>query len=72
MRIQASAGRNAFLSDAYATSLTIKADHPDVLSKELECEFLGRLMNELKLGNIGYWLGQLRKAQKPKSGRAKK
>jgi len=62
MRMQGSAGRRDFLTDEFCIKLTLTADHPNPESKKLECEFLGRLLTELKNGNIGYWLGKLRKA----------
>jgi hypothetical protein len=71
--MNASAGRREYLTPEFCKSLTLTADHPKAGSLRLETEFLGRLAEEVKAGNVGYWLGQLRKAQKPKqTGRAKK
>jgi hypothetical protein len=62
MRIQASAGRNKFLSDDYCHSLKLTADGP------LDAELLGRLRLELAIGNSGYLLGQIRKWQAKDKG----
>lgn len=70
MRIQASAGsgRNGGLG-VYCYKLTLTVDHPSEGCAEMEGEFLSRLLRELKAGNTGFLLGQLRKWQdepKPK------
>lgn len=64
MRVKASAGRTAYLTDTFCQSLTLKADHPDDDSLVMEQEFLARLYTELAANNVGYWLSRLRKAQK--------
>lgn len=65
MNIKASAPRDRSkdLRD-WCGILTLKADHSNEMEREFEEEFLARLYNELRCGNLGFWLAKMRREQK--------
>lgn len=65
MKMSASVGRHdPDLTATYCRKLILSADHPNKKSEAMEAEFLARLLTEIKVGNVGYWLGKIRRAQK--------
>ena len=68
MIVKMSAGRHDFLSPTFCKHLSLTAD------TELEAEFLARIEKEIRDGNIGFWLSNIKLAreQKAKGKQARK
>ncbi len=67
MKIHGSVGRHdPDLTPTFCRKLTLEAKQVSSVETAIEAEFLARLLTEIKAGNVGYWLGKFRTAQKPK------